>query len=106
MTEWQYEEVLVGNTYRGFVIEGSRVVALVHHCVHVPEGLCLPSVADRDQYVVRSRKVLKGIVQRHNKVARLTEEIKRVGLVCCKQLYIPQMVELLSKLLKKFPGAR
>lgn len=104
--DWRYEEILQGNTYQGFVMEGQSVVVEAHNCVRVSEGLYLSSVASGDQYVVRSRKVLKGIVQRHNEAERLTKEVKHLFLVCCKQLYIPQIVELLSKSLKKFPGAR
>ncbi len=102
--DWQYTEVLQDNTYQGFVMDSEKVVAEVQRRVCVPKGACLSSVADGDQYVVRSRKVLKGIVNRHNEATRKTEEVRRLFLLCCEQLYIPQMVELLSKLLKKFPG--
>lgn len=72
--KWQYDEVLRGNTYHGFVMDGIRVVASVRHTLRVPLHADLTSIADSDQDVVRSRKELWGIVKRHSEAAEAAGE--------------------------------
>lgn len=66
---WRYEEVLHGNTYQGFVMDGTRVVVLVRQSIHVPRHCNLSYVADRDENIVGSRGELCDIVKRHNEAA-------------------------------------